>query len=194
MIPLRRAFDENRRLIVPVLAALALNVVLSAGAVYPLRVRAHNAEQRQQAAARELASAQSDDAAARGLVLGKDKTGAALEAFYKDVLPGSLSTARQSTFLRLAQLAEQHHLRLGRRAFKTEEDVNQQHGSLRRFSGTMALEGDYENMRRFIYQLESGPDFIVIDSVALSQGSDPGSALQLTLTLSTYYRSISHGV
>jgi len=192
MIPLRRAFDENRRLIVPVIAGLALNVVLLAGAVYPLRVRAANAASRQQAAARDLATAQNDDAAARGLVQGKDKTGAALDAFYKNVLPGSLATARESTFLRLAQLAEQHHLRLGRRAFKPDEDANQR-SSLKRLSGTMALEGDYENMRRFIYQLESGPDFIVIDSVALAQGSDPGSPLQLTLALSTYYRAAPHG-
>jgi Type II secretion system (T2SS), protein M subtype b len=192
MIPLRRAFDENRRLVVPVIAGLVLNVVLSAAVVYPLRVRARSADERQASAAQELAIAQSDDAAARGLVLGKDKTGAALEAFYKNVLPGSLATARESTFLRLAQLAEQHHLRLGRRAFKPEEDANQR-GSLRRFSGTMALEGDYENVRQFIYELESGSDFIVIDSVALAQGSDPGSPLQLTLALSTYYRTTPHG-
>ena len=38
-LPLRRIFDDKRRLVIPVLAGLALNVVLFAGVVYPLRAR-----------------------------------------------------------------------------------------------------------------------------------------------------------
>ena len=34
----------------------------------------------------------------------------------------------------------------------------------------MSLHGDYEDIRRFIYQVESGTDFIVIDSIALASG------------------------
>ena len=66
MIPLRRAFDENRRLVIPAAAGLALNVLLYAIVVYPLAARVHNTELREQAAERELAAAQRDDQAARG--------------------------------------------------------------------------------------------------------------------------------
>ena len=53
----------------------------------------------------------------------------------------------------------------------------------------MSLQGNYEDIRHFIYQVESGTDFIVIDSVALRQGAEPGSPLTLDLDLSTYYRA-----
>ena len=42
---------------------------------------------------------------------------------------------------------------------------------------SMSLQGNYDDIRRFIYQVESGTDFIVIDSVALRQGAEPGSPL-----------------
>jgi Tfp pilus assembly protein PilO len=189
MIPLKRAFDEKRQLVIPVAAALALNVMLYAVVVYPLGIRVHNAELRDQAGARELTAAQREDQAARGLLQGRDRTDAALQAFYRDVLPDGLATANHVTYLRLAQLAEQQHLRYSHYAAQPESNSQ---GSLRRLRITTALTGDYENVRRFIYQLESGPDFIVIDSVSLGQGADAGSPLQFTLALSTYYKP-EHG-
>ena len=65
MIPLKRAFDENRRLVIPAAAGLALNVLLYAIVVYPLDVRVHNTELREQAAERELAAAQREHEAAQ---------------------------------------------------------------------------------------------------------------------------------
>jgi Tfp pilus assembly protein PilO len=184
-LSLKRVFDEKRRLIIPVLAGLALNIVLYVGVVYPLTVRERSAEQREQAAAAQLQAAERQDAEARATVLGRDRTESALSAFYRDVLPESLPRARQITYLPLAKLAEQHNLDLEHRRY--DVDKNSQ-GSLARLRSTMALRGDYANIRRFIYQVESGSDFVVIDSVALAQGADPGSPLTLTLELSTYYR------
>ena len=43
-LPLRRIFEDKRRLVIPVLAGLALNVVLFAGVVYPLGVRLRSME------------------------------------------------------------------------------------------------------------------------------------------------------
>src|SRR5438093_9815589 len=99
MIPLRRAFDEKRRLIIPVAAGLAINIILFVGAVYPLRARVRNAELREQTATATLAAAQREDQSARGLVQGKTKTSTALQAFYHDVLPTSMSSARNLTYL-----------------------------------------------------------------------------------------------
>ena len=189
MIPFKRAFEENRRLVIPVAAGLALNVILFAAVVYPLTASVHNAEQREQAAARDLMAGQRDDQAARASLQGRDRTDTALKAFYKDVLPNGLPSANRITYLRLAQLAEQHHLRYSHRSAEPESNPQ---GALRRLRITTVLEGDYENVRRFIYQLEAGPDFIVIDSVTLNQDADAGSPLQLTLSLSTFYRS-EHG-
>jgi Tfp pilus assembly protein PilO len=189
-IPVKRVFDEKRRLVIPLLAALALNIALYALVVYPLGVRVRSMEQREQAAAQEMAAAEREDAAARGVLEGRDRTGTALNTFYKNVLPTSLSSARDVTFLRLEELGEQHDIRIRRRTTTTDKDKK---GTLARLRITTELEGNYENIRRFIYQLESGSNFVVIDSVQLSQDAAPGSPLALTLGLSTYYRAEPHG-
>src|ERR671913_1646672 len=115
-LPLRRVFDDKRRLVVPVLAGLALNVVLLAAVVYPLGVRVRSMEARAQAASLELQAAEREYAEARGITQGRDRTDTALKAFYKDVLPSTHAQARQATFLRLTQLAEQHNLEPSRRS------------------------------------------------------------------------------
>jgi hypothetical protein len=147
-------------------------------------------EQREQAATMELQAAERDDAAARGILEGRDRTAVALKEFYGNVLPSGFASARDVTFLRLHQIAEQHDVRTGHQNAATDRDRK---GSLQRLKITMQLQGDYENIRRFIYQLESGSDFVVIDSLELGQDAQAGSPLSLTLGLSTYYRLEPHG-
>lgn len=189
-LPGRRIFEEKRRLIIPVAAGLALNIALYVAVVYPMTVRVRSAENRAQTAAQALQAAERDDAAARGVAAGRDRADAALTALYKEVLPTNFAQATQITFLRLAQLAEQHNLRQSRRSIDREV---KRESTLGRMRITMSLEGNYEDIRRFIYHVESGTDFIVIDSVALRQGAEPGSALTLELGLSTYYRARGDG-
>ena len=52
----------------------------------------------------------------------------------------------------------------------------------------LVLEGQYEDIRRFIYGLETAPEFVIIDDMAIDQGRDAQDTLVLTLQLSTYYR------
>jgi len=189
-LPLRRIFDEKRRLVLPVIGGLALTILLYAGVVYPLGVRLGGTEARAQASERALLAAEGEYASARGLAEGRDRTDAALKNFYKDVLPPNMAQARQATFLRLTQLAEQHNLQHSRRDTAVEGGKG---ASVDRMRITMLLQGSYEDIRRFIYQVESGTDFIVIDSVALRQGVEAGAPLTLDLTLSTYYRAGAGG-
>ena len=56
-----------------------------------------------------------------------------------------------------------------------------------RLQTKMALQGEWENMRRFIYELETAPEFIIIDSISLAQ-TEVGKPQALNLELSTYYR------
>ena len=187
---LRRAFDDNRRLMIPVLAGLALNVVVLAGVVVPLGARLRSTDARAEAAAGQLRTAEREDADARGILQGRDRTDQALKAFYKDVLPSSHAQARQATFLRLTQLAEQHNLQQSRRSTEPRQERD---STLARLQISMTLQGNYEDIRRFIYSVESGSDFIVLDSIALQQGLEPGSPLTLALALSTYYRASPDG-
>ena len=185
MIPLRRAFDEKRRLILPLAIAIVLNIVVVAAVVYPLGARVRTGEARALVAEQQLAAASRENTAARNVVQGKISTDTALKSFYGDVLPTTLASARNITYLHLEQLAEQHNLRSSGRRFEAEENPK---GALRRLRISMALTGNYQDVRRFIYDLESGSDFIVIDSVSLAEGGETGGQLQLTLELSTYYK------
>ena len=60
--------------------------------------------------------------------------------------------------------------------------------SLVRFSTKVELAGRYRDVRTFIHDLETSPEFVVIDDVSLSEDDDEGGLLQLTLQLSTYYQ------
>jgi hypothetical protein len=53
-------------------------------------------------------------------------------------------------------------------------------------------QGDYGSVRRFIYELESAPAFVIIDGLTLAQ-ADPAQPLTLSLHLSTYYRLGANG-
>lgn len=189
MIPFKRGFEENRGLVISLAAGLAMNVILYVAIVYPLGTRVRNAAERDETAASELMAAQRDDRASQAMLEGRDHADTALKAFYEHVLPNSLASADRITYLRLAQLAEKHRLRYSHRS--ADPDTSSQ-GPLRRLRITTELEGDYENVRRFIYDLESGPDFIVIDSLTLNQDPAAGAPLQLTLSLSTFYQP-EHG-
>jgi Tfp pilus assembly protein PilO len=189
-LPLRRVFDDKRRMVIPVLAGLALNVVLFAGVVYPLSARMRSVETRADAARQQLQAAEREDAEARGIIQKRDRKDKALKAFYSDVLPSSHAEARQATFLRLTQLAEQHNLEQSRRSTDPKQERD---SSLARLQIAMTLQGNYEDIRRFIHQVESGNDFIVLDSISIQQGIETGAPLTLALTLSTYYRAEPDG-
>jgi Tfp pilus assembly protein PilO len=187
--PLRRIFVEKRRLVVPLVGGLVLNVLILGLVVYPLVLRVRAAQSREEAALVQLAAAERDQAAARAVLEGKQKTDAALQTFYRNVLPADLAGARQITYLRLAKLAEQEGLRAGRRSAEPETDRDSALGQLRI---TMSLQGDYEDVRRFIYDLESAPEFVVIEGVDIVQGSEANAPLAVNLTLTTYYRTGPH--
>lgn len=184
---LRRIVAEHRRLVYPLVAALAVNVVVYAAYVYPLSQRVANVEQRDRAAEQELAAASRELTRARGIMTGKDRAAKELETFYTEVLPPDLAGARRLTSLRLQQLARDAGLRAESTGIK-EADVEQS-DTLQALQIQMALTGTYPALRRFIHRLEIAPEFVVIDDVQLAEGLDGGGALRITMTLSTYYRS-----
>jgi Tfp pilus assembly protein PilO len=181
---IRRVVREHRRVVVPLAVALAVNVVLYAAVVYPLAQRVANIEQRDRTAEEQLAAAQREHAQAAGTLTGKDRAATELTTFYTDVLPPDLSGARRLTSLRLAQLARESNLRF---VHATYEPLLEKDRTLTRLKIEMLLSGSYSDMRAFIHQLETAPEFVVIDNVELGEGQE-GSLLNVTLRLSTYYR------
>ena len=56
---------------------------------------------------------------------------------------------------------------------------------------TLIVSGEYGNVRRFIHQLETAPEFLVLESVSVMTSED--RALNVTARVSTYYRASDHG-
>jgi Tfp pilus assembly protein PilO len=187
---LRRIVREWRTIIVPLSVAAVLNVIAYVALVYPLSLRASATETRKEIALRQLAAAHREHAASRVLLTSKDRADVELRKFYGEVLPDDLAGARRITYARLAQLARDADLRYERRSY--EPDANYE-GSLQKVKITMVLEGEYRNVRRFIHDLETAPEFVVIEDVALAEGTDSDAPLTLTLQLATFFRSEGHG-
>jgi Tfp pilus assembly protein PilO len=181
---IQRVLREHRRVVVPLAVALGVNIVVYAAAVYPLSQRVANIQQRDRTAEEQLIAARRDHAQATGTLTGKDRAAAELATFYKDVLPQDLAGARRLTQLRLAQLARQSNLKFVRATF---EPVNEEKRTLTQLRIEMVLAGTYSDVRAFIHQLETAPEFVVVDNIELGQGAEVGP-LSVTLHLSTYYR------
>jgi Tfp pilus assembly protein PilO len=187
----RRILVEHRAIIVPLAAAILVNVGVYGFVVYPLGVKSAGAATRAERAAAALKAAEADLAAARALVAGKTRADQELATFYGKVLPTDMSSARRLTEAAVPNLAKKANVKFAERHTEVDESVSKNSG-LGRMISRIVLQGDYENFRQFIYDLESAPDFVIIDDVTLSQ-SEPGKPLTLTVQLSTYYRLGANG-
>jgi nitrate reductase assembly molybdenum cofactor insertion protein NarJ len=187
---LRRLLTEQRKFIAVLAAALTVNVAAYAGFVYPLAARVADADSRAARAGRALREAQREFEAAKGVAASKDRAEKELRAFYGEVLPADLSAARKVTYMSLAQLARKTNLKIVRRAW---DEGHERGSALDRLQVGLVLEGQYEDVRAFVYQLETAPEFVIIDDVTIDQARDGGTALSLKLQLSTYYRAAGNG-
>ena len=185
-----RVFREKRALIWPIAIALLVNLAVYAIVVYPLSKKVAGGEQASQESAAALTAARRDYAAARATVAGKGQADVELQKFYSDVLPPDVSGARRITFLRIEQLATQAGLRLER---ETSSPQPQRESNLARFTYSAVLSGEYRNIRRFIHDLETAPEFLVLENVQLSQGPSEERGLTVTVQIATYYRTGGNG-
>lgn len=185
MAPLRRIVADFRTPLI-VLGVMGL---LAAGAyglfVHPLRVRVADAERRSLAASTTLRLASQQELAAQRLVTGKDQAARDLERFYTEVLPPDRASARRVAYVRLAELAEEANLESTQRTVSVERDRD---GRLARMDVSMTLIGQYADIRRFIHEIETSSDFVVITGVELAQGDASDTDLEVAMRLATFYR------
>jgi Tfp pilus assembly protein PilO len=185
MLPLARIAREWRRVLLPLAVLAVVDVAVYAFVVYPMTLSAAGAAQRAAVARGTLAAAEKEHALAQAVVKSSSVAANDLQRFYAQVLPADLPAVRRMTYARLAGMARETNLLYDRRSF--EEDPGYR-GTLKRLQITMDLEGNYRDIREFIYKLESAPEFVVIEDLALSSGNDEEAPLALTLRLATYYR------
>ena len=190
MTLLRRIAVEKRATLIVLAVALVANLGAYTFAVRPLAARSGGAADRAAAAAAAVRVAERDLSVARELVAGKARADEELAAFYQKVLPTDLTAARRMTYASLPALARRTKVDYATRRFDPVDPPKNER--LARLTIRMVLGGEYENLRQFIYQLESAPEFVIIDDVTLTEsGGDKG--LTLRLDLSTYYRVRTSG-
>jgi Tfp pilus assembly protein PilO len=190
VITVRRVLREKRSLIVPVAMLLLVNVALYLMVVYPLSKKVEGGERQSEAAVAALNAARRDFAAARATVAGKGQADQELQKFYTDVLPPDISGARRITFLRIDQLAQQSGLRVDR---QTSDPKPQRDSGLVKFSYRASLSGDYGNIRRFVHELETAPEFLVLENLQLRQSDVEDRGLNVEVEIATYYRAGANG-
>jgi Tfp pilus assembly protein PilO len=190
MTPLwRRIIVDKRSILVPLAVGLAANILAYVLVVRPLSAKSAGAAGRAAAAANALRAAEKEVEAARGVVTGKEAAEEELNAFYQKVLPSDLVTARRMTYASLPALARKASIRYEARTTGLEDPKEDEH--LRRMKIRMLLQGDYKDLCRFIYELESAQEFIIIDDIVLAEGA-AGDTLRMTIDLSTYFREDRH--
>jgi hypothetical protein len=187
-VPASRVLADHRRWLVPVGVVLAINVIVLLAVVLPLRQSVQSGAVRAEASAQSLREAMADLKEAEATRDGQTQASADLDRFYAGVLPSDFATARRMAGVKLQQLARAHDVDFQSGAATTE---TLRESTLERLHVNYSLTGDWDDIRQLIYEIETGPDFLVIDNVQLSEGSLANAPLSLTLDLSTYYR-IAH--
>jgi len=189
----RRVIREHRQYLWPLIGALVINLLVYAFVVYPLGVKSATAVDRAAAAEGVLTSAERDMAAATALVKGKTTAEQELATFYQKVLPPSLDAARRLTYAKLPALARKANVKFEeRRSDVDQQQQRQKNTRLGRLQTRIVLEGDYESLRQLLYELETTPEFLIVDDVGVTQ-AEANKALTLTLDVSTYYRVGANG-
>jgi Tfp pilus assembly protein PilO len=186
----QRIFVEKRALVVPLALGAILNLAAYIFVVRPLAIRSTNVAERAAAAKVALQAAERDHALANSLVTGTSRAGEELATFYDKVLPSDPPSARRLTYLSVYHLARKMNVTFLDR--RTEVEPPKKDARVGRQKIRIDLQGSYENLRQFIYQLESAPEFVIIDDVTLSQ-NDAAKPLTLSIELSSYYRLDANG-
>jgi Tfp pilus assembly protein PilO len=186
---LKRVAAERRAVLVVLGAILAVNLLAFVIAVRPLMLKSAGAADRASAAAVMKSNAERELAQARELVSGTGDAQQELAAFYSNVLPADLTSARRMTYASLPALAEKTGVIYDRRTTDVDAPARDEH--LAEMKIRMVLRGDYTNLRQFVYELERSPEFIIINDISLTQTNE--SELTLLINLSTYFKQDANG-
>ncbi len=185
----RRVYAERRAVILPILVAVVASVGVLAAGVLPL-VRSVSALQQESAdAAFRLNSAKLADTQAKAAQASKTRADQELTTFYTNVLPADFPSARRLMLAFLEQTARASGLTFERGQSAQPTDLKD--SQLERVTAKVTLVGDYQNIRKFLYAVETAPEFVIVERVGLAQAADlkatATGTLEVTLDVATYY-------
>ena len=189
VIPWSRVIGEHRRVMTILGVAIAINLGVLGFVVVPLMSSVESGARRAESAAAALKEAKADFANAEATRDGQTQATKDLERFYKQVLPVDLAAARRMSLSEMNKKARKHNVTFEASASSTDTVRDSE---LEHLKASFSLSGDYNDVREFIYDVETGPDFVIIDNVVLSEGQDNNAPLRFTFDVSSYYRTGRH--
>lgn len=187
-VPLARMVSDHRRVLLPLAALLAVNIAVLVLLVLPLRVSVERGGVRAGVSSQALSDARTELTAAETAHAGQAQATRDLERFYREVLPANISAAQRLTHSRLSLLARSHDV-VFQQSSTTPEVLRD--SSLERLVVNYSLSGQWDDVQQLIHAIETLTEFVVIDNLALSEGSSGNDGLALSLAVSTYYRARS---
>jgi Tfp pilus assembly protein PilO len=187
-VPLARVVADHRRVLLPLAALMVVNIGVLVLLVLPLRAAVESGGVRAELSSQALSEARTELATAEAARDGQAQATRDLDRFYREVLPANISAAQRLTHSRLSLLARSHDV-VFQQSSTTPEVLRD--SSLERLVVNYSLSGEWDDVQQFIHAIETLPEFVVIDNLALTEvGGSPGNqALSLTLAVSTYYRA-----
>jgi Tfp pilus assembly protein PilO len=182
----RRIFTERRAIALPLTIFLGANILVAALIVFPMERSVAGLKDAELDAAAARGQAMKLEMNAKASQAGKERAEADLEKFYRNVLPSSSQAASQLTYSWLDRVAKESGVDLNRGTGKVEDIRDSR---LKRWSANAKLVGDYTNIRKFLYDVETAEEFVIIEEVGLSQFESVrgGDLLELELKLTTYF-------
>jgi Tfp pilus assembly protein PilO len=170
----------RRKLLVPVLVLLGLNLAVFAVYTLPRTLQVRRATSRTAQARADVEKERKDVAELRGRADALKANAADAERFYNDV------DARASLLAVLEDvesLAREPGLKPGNRTFAAADVPDPR---LSRIKVNLPLAGSYSQLVGFLERVERSQHFLTVDRIALS-GGDEGTA-SLQVELSAYFR------
>ena len=161
-------------MIVPLAIALVRQRVVYALGVYPLSQRVANIEQRDRTAEAQLLAAQREHEQAAGTLTGKDRAATELATLLqRRAAVGSRRRPAADAPAAGAAGARVEPEVPSRARF---EPVAERNRTLTQLKIEMVALGQLRRHARLHPQLETAPEFVVIDNVELGEGADGGTA------------------
>jgi Tfp pilus assembly protein PilO len=174
----------RRRLLVPALVLLALNVVTYLAFTLPRSKAERNIAERTVVVREEVAQE-------RARVEGIRERARTIAANTADVTRFYDSLGRKESLLTvqeaIAGIARQLGLTVGSRSYSNDTVTGSD--SLARFRITMPIAGSYPQIASFLQRLEALPHFVTVDSISLREESGGAAAhsTNLSVVLSIYF-------
>jgi type IV pilus assembly protein PilO len=173
----------RRRLLVPALVLLALNVGTYFAYTLPRSARERDVAARAVVLRQEVAEE-------RARVEGLRQRARTIEANTTDVAQFYKDMGRKESLLKIQEdiigVGRQLGLTIGNRSYSNETVKGSD--SLARFRITMPISGSYRQVANFLQRIETLPHFVTVDSISLREEGAVGSrSTNLSVVLSVYF-------